>query len=121
MTNTQVLVSARGGGKTYRSIEWLIEGEKIDGWPGWSRVLVVPTAQRCRSLTKEHADGELGRKFYEKAGVSLSKVVLNVDEYRTFRGIDKRQFEIAVDGTESLIEQALGWRPSWVTYDGESV
>lgn len=38
----QVLVRPRMGGKSTHALSWVQRGERVKGYPGWSRVLVVP-------------------------------------------------------------------------------
>lgn len=41
----EVFVGGRRSGKTTAAIKWVLEGEKREYWPYWSRVIVVPNQQ----------------------------------------------------------------------------
>lgn len=38
-----LLAADRATGKTTQAFAWVSHGERVDGYPGWSRVLVLPT------------------------------------------------------------------------------
>jgi hypothetical protein len=48
--NISVLVGGRAAGRTTRLIEWVLDGEKAQGYPGWTRVMVVPTMRELDAL-----------------------------------------------------------------------
>ena len=50
-----VLVGGRQAGKTRRLLEWVAYGERTNGYPGWSRVLIVHSVgevMRLRSIIR---------------------------------------------------------------------
>jgi hypothetical protein len=110
------LLAGRREGKTTRLVEWLLQGEQIEPWPGWSRVLVVATADRIDPIRDNFraADQELREKGC--AG-GLGKVVLSAGSYALHR-LRLSDVEVAVDSAEDLITQQLGFRPDVVSMTG---
>lgn len=53
-----LLATGRSAGKTTQAISWVSNGERVRGYPGWSRVLVVQN-QQMLTWTKSHWWGEL--------------------------------------------------------------
>lgn len=46
----------RQSGKTHRMLEWLAAAQPAPGYPGWDRVLVVPTLKRKHDLIRRFRD-----------------------------------------------------------------
>ena len=45
-----IMIANRQAGKTTAAIRWVKEGQRWVGYPGWDRVLVVPTHQMLKHL-----------------------------------------------------------------------
>lgn len=43
--NPEVFLSGRAGGKTTQALLWVQRGVRVKGYPGWSRVLLMPNVQ----------------------------------------------------------------------------
>lgn len=112
---TKVLVLDRQQGKTTWAIRWLMGGHKVDGWPGWSRVLVVMTANEARRILIDYPD-EQG-KLHAMGNGGLGKLVITLDEARHALSVADPQVEVAFDNADLLVERALGRRPALVTYN----
>ena len=54
MEGLQVIAGPRRSGKTTAAIGWLLDGERREIWPYWTRVMVVPTMQMLDSVRADH-------------------------------------------------------------------
>jgi hypothetical protein len=107
------LLGGRQEGKTTRLIEWLLQGESIEPWPGWSRVLVVTTAALIDPIKDNFKAADQQLRDDGCVG-GLGKVVLSVGDYAITR-LRLSDVEVAVDNAEDLIAQQLGFRPDVVS------
>lgn len=118
----KVVVGLRGSGRTHALIEWLCHGEPIDGWPRWSRLLVVADPQTVTRLPREFPD--LQHRLHGLGTGGLGKLVVYAGEVERIRGVDTRLLEVAVDDAEYLLGhpglQVLP-RPSVIAITGEAV
>lgn len=109
-----VIADHRQTGRTTHLAAWLIWGHEIEGWPGWSRVLVVLDEQRVRSLMHEWCtEGTelhgLHLALRDRFTPSYGKLIITLSELRGLRGVDPR-IEIALDDAEAVLAHALHGR-----------
>jgi hypothetical protein len=110
------LLAGRREGKTTQLIEWLLQGESIEPWPGWSRVLIVTTAKLIDPIRDNFRAAD--QQLRDRGCVGgLGKVVLSVGSYPLHR-LRLSDVEVAVDNAEDLITQQLGFRPDVVSMTG---
>lgn len=108
-SGTTWVVGERYEGRTTALVRWLCEGRPIDGWPGWSRLLIVATDQRVLQVHHDHP--ELNRVLRD-AGCEggLGKVVLGPSDIRGggpgLRGM--QGVEVAIDDAETLLPALAG-------------
>jgi hypothetical protein len=74
-----VVAAGRGMGRTTALATWLLDGHPVPGWPGWSRVLVLPDARRCQQIIDElpgiHAAlREAGTPGFGKLAITLAEL-----------------------------------------------
>ena len=48
----EILFTGRQEGKTTRLMNWVNDGERIEGYPGWSRVAIVPNRARHNDIKR---------------------------------------------------------------------
>lgn len=48
-----LLATGRANGKTFKAIQWVLEGHEVSGYPGWSRVMIVPNLQQFEHIRKD--------------------------------------------------------------------
>lgn len=100
--DTQYIVGGRCTGKTTRLLEWVAAGEPRNGYPFWSRVLVVHSLQevmRLRSIIR--ADPE--RPLFEDDPHRL----YHLDDWRTAH-LQERDVEVALDNLDLMIAHLVG-------------
>lgn len=114
---TKMLVLDRQQGKTTWAIRWLMDGHKVEGWPGWSRILIVMTATEARRVLTDYPDEQA--KLHAMGNGGLGKLVITLDEARHALSVADPEVEVAFDNADLLVERALRRRPEFVTYDGE--
>jgi hypothetical protein len=120
-----VIADHRQTGRTTQLAAWLIWGQEIEGWPGWSRVLVVLDEQRARHLMHEwYTEGT------ELHGLHLAlrerfqpgqrrRLVITLRELLGLRGAADPRIEWALDDADAVLAHALnGLRPTVVTITG---
>lgn len=49
----KLLLADRRSGRTTQAFNWVSHGVEVNGYPGWSRVLLIPTLQRFEHHRKE--------------------------------------------------------------------
>lgn len=102
----KVLYWPRRSGKTTKLALWVKEGERTDSYPGWNRVMLVPTAQEALHVRQQYKLD--------------SHQIFSFDEWRTAYArafpADAR-IEVAVDRAETLIHDLVMGRGT-VTYAG---
>lgn len=89
-------VGLRLSGKTTRLVEWVMAGERAEGYPGWSRILVVPTINEVLRLRKIH------RGLHPKQIYSLR-------EWLTAHNVNP-ETAIALDDADYMLLVLSGWR-----------
>lgn len=102
MNDIEYIVGGRQSGKTSRLLEWVAEGEPREGYPFWSRVLVVHNRQevlRLRSIIR--ADPE--RPLFEDD----PHRVYDLDDWRSAH-IQQRDVEVALDNLDLMIAHLVG-------------
>jgi hypothetical protein len=118
-----VITDRRQTGRTTRLAAWLIWGHEVEGWPGWSRVLVVLDEQRVQHLMHEWCtEGTelhgLHQTMRERFQPSYGKLIITLRELLGLRGAD-RAVEIALDDADAVLTHALhGLRPAVVAFEG---
>lgn len=50
----KLVAKPRRQGKTQAAIDWVLAGQRVDGYPGWSRVLLVHNVQEALRLRGEY-------------------------------------------------------------------
>ena len=104
MEEFEVLVAERAHGKTTESILWLADAERIDTYPGWTRVLVVPT---------EAMAGHIRNEFRSRVP-NIERRVFSFDEWATIRGVSQR-VEVRIDELGMLLTKVFGIMPGRIT------
>ena len=114
-----VIVGDRQTGRTTALLRWLIGGHPVDGWPGWSRVLIVSTAQDAQRILTDYPDLQSGlRAVFPPA---LGKVVISLHELAHVRRVVDPGVSFAVDNADQLIAYSLSVRPAVITLCGVAV
>lgn len=110
------VLAERQGGKTTQLIEWLLNGEPINAWPSWSRVLIMPEKQQVTDLVRRFQVAD--QTLRDKGCIGgLAKVALAVGDYALTR-LRLADVEVAVDNADHLVEQVLGLKPDMVSMTG---
>ena len=92
MSDLRVLTRDRGRGKTWNAIEWLLDGHRVRGYPGWSRVLVEPNRAMFMRV----------REDWWSQIEDFDHRVYTHDEWRRSRGSSPGT-EVVIDNAEYLI------------------
>lgn len=92
----QLLMRDRQAGKTTAAIVWVALGERTTRYPGWSRVLVVPTMRRLDHIRREwwHTLDDFSHRVYTLA------------EWAPARGIGP-DVEVCLDDLDTLLATGL--------------
>ncbi len=93
----RVLVRPRRAGKTHEAIQWVLEGHRIDTYPGWSRVLIVPDMRQADEL----------RAAGNPHGLDYRQVYF-AQEWRDARVPNRHEIQTAVDNAETMLQGMLG-------------
>lgn len=101
----KIIVWPRQAGKTTKLCQWVEEGERIDEFPFWSRILVVPTVSDANRVRIERGWTDLDHNR-----------VYSFSEFRDMRA-GALTVEVAIDRAEELIYQSLG-RPARIAVLG---
>jgi hypothetical protein len=113
MSDLKIIAMDQQRGKTTLATQWLMNGQKIDTYPGWSRVLVCANRAAVPSTS------------YMMPMGPWRKCVFSIDDLRSaMRGaIVPGTVEVGVDDADALIFAALraNVRPALVTLTGHAV
>lgn len=60
--NKQVLVRPRQAGKSTDALRWVAKGTKCAGYPGWTRVLIVPSLEMEKYMRKMPAPRDIAEQ-----------------------------------------------------------
>jgi hypothetical protein len=112
----RALLAERQEGKTTQLVDWLVDGDPIDKWPSWSRVLIVPEKQQLMNIVSRFQVANHALRDKGCPG-GLQKVILTAGGYALTR-LRLADVEVAVDNAEQLIEMQLGIRPDLVSMTG---
>lgn len=111
-----VITDGRQTGRTTALLRWLIGGHPVDGWPGWSRVLIVATARDAQRIIVDYP--ELQHELRHRFTPALGKLVISVHELPHVLHVADPAVAYAVDNADWIIEHALGVRPAVLTIEG---
>lgn len=114
-------ISGRQTGKTTKLIDWLLAGEFIPDYPGWSRVIVCVSHDEVIRLTRlvRERTTDLEDKFNPRTLTDLRKAIWSIDDLRTNQRGASRKFKYAVDDAERLFEYFLRSSPEVITMTGK--
>ena len=101
---TQIIVRPRQAGKTHAAVEWVLEGEATDSYPGWTRVL----------LTQSITEADRVRQAFPELDY---RQVFSFNEWRNAR-LGAKPVEVAVDNADMILASLLGQTPSRITMTG---
>jgi hypothetical protein len=96
-----IIVRPRQAGKTYEAVQWVLEGEQTDSYPGWSRVLLCHTLQEADRIRKDFPALDYRQVFSWR-------------EWRE-RHPGLKPVEVAVDNADLILGQVLNQSPSLMT------
>lgn len=104
-TNLTVVTGDRRSGKTRDLLRWVLDGKRCDGYPGWTRVLVVSSVGTAERLKDQavRIEGEK-RGVAEYADLDYAHRVYGWEEWREARNVDPYT-EVAYDDAEFLLWQ----------------
>ena len=87
----------RAAGKTWQAMAWVSHGERVRGYPGWSRVLVVPTIEQVQYLK------DIG---YWRRLEDFDHRVYSLREWAEARGVNS-DTEVCIDNLDLLLPSGL--------------
>jgi len=131
----KIISGDRGSGRTTKLVNWLLAGEAINVYPGWSRAILCPNHEQVLHVYRmvRHATqdwfieppqdksiAQLKGDALERAILDLSKCVWSFDDYRgVMRGrhhfTSGDSFEVAVDNFDYVLERVLGLETRFIT------
>lgn len=98
----QLLAADRQTGKTTQAFNWVSQGQPIDRYPGWSRVLVVATLQLV----------EVHRAQWWKKLEDYSHRVFSAEEWEgVYRGHRLDDIEVCIDDLDMFLRRGIGRIP----------
>lgn len=103
MEGLKVVIAPRRGGKTTQLLDWVLAGKEVDGYPGWSRVLVVHSIEMERHLR---------RMIVEYSGlpwvdIDFTHRVYAWVEWKKAQGVHP-DTEVMIDNVEFLLPRMPG-------------
>jgi hypothetical protein len=112
-TGPRVFLADRREGKTTQALAWLLNGQLIDTYPGWSRALVCVHKSEAQRL-------ELQLPWHK-----WRKAIIWIEELDSFsRATRPGTVELAIDDAQALVSQMIRQRISspvdvaLMTFDG---
>lgn len=116
-----VVAATRAGGRTTALATWLLDGHRVSGWPGWSRVLVLASARRCQQIIDELP--EIQTALRERGTPGFGKLAISQAELYQLatkgRGRIDPEVTFALDDADHLIASACGGiTPALISVEG---
>ena len=103
MAHLQLLVADRRRGKTTQAFAWVSQGVPVPGYPGWSRVLLIPTLQRFWTHR---------RTFWSKLE-DYDHRVYHMDEWAYAIGV-RGDTEVCIDDLDYILRDGVGQIPGLI-------
>jgi hypothetical protein len=118
MDGPMVIARPRGRGKTSELIQWLVNGHLVQGWPGWSRLIVVADERMQKSMmdTWNHQVRPLVPGGLGKVVITAAELHNRVPGTRINQGI-----QVAFDDIDALLWATLGLLPDVMTMTARPV
>jgi hypothetical protein len=140
----QMVYTGKGTGKTTELLAWVLGGESVEGYPGWDRVLLVPSIERAEQLKpmallianerrtdEERSEGPPELVFGD---LDYSHRVYGVEEWARASNV-REDTEIAIDGIDQVwglvnilrlpgelvrysLDEAEAWEPEGMSMKG---
>lgn len=112
-----VFVARRRHGKTTKCLQWLKQARRVDAYPFWDRVLLVPDirqAQHLRIQLRQEAEAldEIDSGLYYNLVYSIREWE-NAHISMGWRG------QVAIDDAEWILQQLVQGRVSFITMTGQ--
>lgn len=116
----QIVLADRQEGKTTRLVEWLLQGHLTEPWPGWSRMLLVPTVREAVNLPEEYHWADLELRMHLGVPGGLGKIICSANEISSLRLHVGRNpdLEIALDNADHWLQHQLGFDPALLSLTG---
>ena len=110
---TQYLIRDQQGGKTTELVMWVCRGQRIDGYPDWSRGLVVPDNRQFEYVLATFRDADRYLRNERGFAPGLSKVLFVWDDVYSSHGFQaesrfSHQFRLAIDNAHHILESMMG-------------
>lgn len=119
----KVFVTGRRMGKTSALVAWLLKGQPIPEYPGWSRAIVCANHATVVHTTRMVRDAMEAQNITgdERWICDMRKAVWSVGDLSTaLRGAAVNKVEFAFDNAELVLEYYLsGRKPAIITMTGE--
>lgn len=106
MADEFIIAGGRQSGKSHRLIEWLLAGEQVSGYPGWSRVVVVPDIQQEQHL-KKVISTRCGVDLPEWPDLDIGHRLYHLQDWQTAHGVNP-ETEVAFDNAEWMLPRVPG-------------
>lgn len=100
----QIIVRPRQMGKTHAMVQWVLEGERTDSYPGWSRVILTPDIRQADYLRAQYPNLDYRQVF-------------SWQEWRDAR-LGYRPVDVAVDNAEMILASIIRHTPAVVSMTG---
>lgn len=102
----KVIAAGRKTGKTQQVVDWVLEGERVHGYPGWSRVLLVHNLEEVVRLRDQYSID--------------SKQIFSLHEWQRAHNVHP-DTEVAIDNLDMYLPNLIGrhGRPVLTTITGE--
>jgi hypothetical protein len=116
-----VILGDRHTAKTTKVIDWLLAGNPIPEYPGWSRAVVCPTHDRVLRITNEVRRRTEGQPD-SRALWDLRKAIWSAVDLRSVvRGRNLSGTEYAIDDFDLMFYQVTGVQkpPTLITMTGD--
>lgn len=113
-----LIARPRYRGKTSELIQWLVNGRRVDGWPGWSRLIVVADSNRQLTMM-----GTWNHQVHPLVPGGLGKTVITAPElHNRIPGMRINQgIEVGFDDVDAVLWATLGILPDVMTMTARPV
>lgn len=99
-----IIARGRQAGKTYEAVQWVLEGEQTDSYPGWTRVILAHNIHEADRIREDYPALDYRQVF-------------GIEEMRNAR-FGPKPVEIAVDNADMVLQRLLGRSVALATTTG---
>lgn len=112
----EVISGPRQSGRSTALARWVLDGQRIAGYPGWSRIVIVVDIKHHEWFTKRLLPQVAETPYGGAAAPDFYRMAFTWDDWH--RGhFNRNGLEVAVDDLDRLLRERLRLTPALVSVE----